>query len=64
MTIPVNRTITFLYFFLMIALMLIYSIINIVYNPNEKGEKIFKFLFFLIVVIAGGLLPLMFGMPH
>ena len=63
MTIPINRTITFLYFFLMIALMFIYSIINIAYNPEEKGEKIFKFLFFLLVVAVGGLLPLVLGMP-
>ena len=57
MTIPINREITFLYFFLMIALMLIYSIINIAYNPEEKGKKIFKFLFFLLVVIAEGCYP-------
>ncbi|HUC31517.1 MAG TPA: hypothetical protein VMR99_02395 [Candidatus Paceibacterota bacterium] len=64
MTILINRDIAFFYFSLMIALMLIYSTINIIYNPKERGEKIFKFFFFLLVVSIGGLLPLILGLLH
>lgn len=62
MTVPINKNISLLYFLLMIVLMLIYSLINIAYNPEEKTEKIFKFFFFLVVVTIGGLLPLLFGL--
>jgi fatty acid desaturase len=64
MTAPVNKDLTLLYFIFMIAFMLTYSIINIIYNPEEKTEKIFKFLFFLIVLAIGGLLPLVLGWLH
>jgi hypothetical protein len=64
MTVPIDATVTFLYFFLLIALMLIYSLINIIYNPHETAEKLFKFFFFLVVVAAGGLLPLLLGLVH
>lgn len=59
MTVPTGKEFALLYFILMIVLMLAYSIINIAYNPHEIGEKIFKYVFFLAVVAAGGLLPLL-----
>ena len=62
MTVPIDKPIAYLYFFLIFGLMLIYSIINMIYNPHEKAEKIFKFVFFLIVVTLGGLLPLILGL--
>ena len=62
MTAPVNREFALLYFFLTIVLMAIYSIINIVYNPHERTEKMFKFFFFLLFLTLGGLLPLMLGL--
>lgn len=60
MAASISKNLAFLYFFLMIVLMGIYSIINITYKPEEKGEKIFKFFFFLLVLMVGGLLPLAF----
>jgi fatty acid desaturase len=61
MTAAINKDLAVLYFLFMIVFMLMYSIINIIYNPQEKTEKIFKFLFFLIVLAIGGLLPLLLG---
>lgn len=62
MTVPTGAMFALAYFISLIVLMLIYSLINIAYNPHERPEKIFKFIFFLIVVLAGGLLPLLFGL--
>jgi hypothetical protein len=62
MTIPVSKSFSLLYFFSMIVLMTLYSAINLVYNPHEKAEKIFKFLFFLLFFTIGGLVPLLFGL--
>ncbi len=46
------------YFILLLALMTIYSAINIKYNEKETREKIFKFLFFVIILIYGGILQI------
>ena len=64
MTAAISRNFSLLYFFSMIVLMMIYSTINIIYNPHEKSEKLFKFLFFFFFLLAGGLLPLIFGLAH
>jgi len=53
-----SRNISFLYFGLTLSLMLVYSLINIIYEPHTFKEKLFKFLFFLVVLLFGGVLPL------
>lgn len=52
------KTLALLYFILMIVLMLIYSLINISYNPHLLKTKIFKFLFSTVILFLGGILPL------
>ena len=56
----VNRNLSFMYFGLIIFLMIIYSIINVVYKPQAFKEKLFKFIFFLVILILGGIVPLFF----
>jgi len=46
------------YFILMIILMAIYSAINVVYRKKTLLEKIFKFAFFVLVLVLGGIVPL------
>jgi len=46
------------YFILVIFLMVVYSAINIYYKSASLKEKIFKFMFFLIILTLGGILPL------
>lgn len=50
---------SFLYFGLTILLMFIYSLINIIYRHNKLAEKLFKFLFFLVILFLGGIYPLL-----
>jgi hypothetical protein len=64
MTIPLGKEFALWYFLSTIALMVIYSAINIAYHPHERGEKIFKFFFFLFFLIIGGLLPLMLNLAR
>ncbi|HLD37592.1 MAG TPA: hypothetical protein VJA86_03310 [Candidatus Nanoarchaeia archaeon] len=52
-------SLAFAYFSATILLMLIYSIINFSYNPSFIKEKLFKFLFFVIVLFLGGILPVL-----
>jgi hypothetical protein len=49
------------YFVLIIFLMTVYSWINVYLRPRTLGEKMFKFLFFMMVLVFGGLLPLLRG---
>ena len=52
-----NRTLGFVFFYLLIVLMTIYTLFNICYSPNKKiSGKIFKYLYFLIITVVGGLL--------
>jgi hypothetical protein len=44
-----------LYFGVIIFLMFIYSSINIYYRPQSFKEKIFKFLFFVLILYFGGI---------
>ena len=60
MTASIHEYIALAYFSLILILMAIYSTINIVSQPHKKSEKIFKFLFFLLVLVVGGLLPALF----
>lgn len=45
------------YFVLTAVLMAIYSAINIAHNPNAIKEKAFKFLYFIFIIILGGMAP-------
>lgn len=46
------------YFTLIILLFLVYSLINFYYNPTQKGQKLFKFLFLVAIILFGGILPI------
>jgi hypothetical protein len=48
---------SFAYFFLIIILMLIYSVINISLNHERAKEKLFKFLFLVAIIVLLGILP-------
>jgi len=52
-------TFAYVYFGLIIFLTLAYSIINII-NTKQFGKQIFKFLFALVILLLGGVLPLIF----
>jgi hypothetical protein len=54
-----NFTLAFMYFLLFCLLMLIYTIINIKYNPNLWIEKIYKLVFLLTVMVTGGFFVLL-----
>lgn len=60
MTASVDRILAVVYFVLTIVLMTIYSSINIYYRRGAMREKLFKFGYFLLVLVAGGLVPLLF----
>jgi len=61
-TAQIFESVAFLYFILLIVLMAIYSAINIVYTKETLKEKIFKFSFFVLVLVLGGILPLIFNL--
>ena len=58
MTATLFRTIAFSYFGLIVLLMGIYSIINVSHRQNQSKEKLFKYIFFVAVLVLGGILPL------
>lgn len=61
MILNVSRELSAAYFGLLFLLMTIYSVINIVHVPKrEIRQKIFKWLFFISIMILGGVLPIMF----
>ncbi len=60
MVASVDRSLALVYFTTLATLMLVYSIINIYYS-RRHSEKIFKFLFFLAIMLFGGVLPLFLG---
>jgi hypothetical protein len=47
------------YFLVIIALMLVYSSINVFYDKNSFKEKLFKFLFLVLGLLIGGILPIL-----
>ncbi len=57
MTSSFNKNLSFLYFGVVIILMAIYSSINLVYKPKSLKEKSFKFLYFILILFLGGILP-------
>jgi hypothetical protein len=48
------------YFSLLLFLMIIYSAVNIKYSPALIRQKLFKLLFFFLIIFLGGILPLFF----
>ena len=59
MVASIDRSLALIYFATLAVLMLLYSLINIHYSRNYSG-KIFKYLFFLAILLLGGVLPLFF----
>ncbi len=59
MIISISKWLSATYFILTLVLMVIYSTINIVYAPQMTAQKLFKLLFFFLVMFFGGLLPLL-----
>ena len=47
------------YFGLIIFLMFSYSSINVIYGPHTFKQKLFKFLFMVLGLIIGGILPVL-----
>jgi hypothetical protein len=58
MVIKISKGLSATYFVLTLFLMVIYSTINIVYAPFMTKQKLFKLLFFFVVMFIGGVLPL------
>ncbi|HLD04283.1 MAG TPA: hypothetical protein VJG90_01045 [Candidatus Nanoarchaeia archaeon] len=59
MTSKLYLSLAWIYFSLIVMLMVIYSWINCVYSPYALREKAFKLIFFLVVLLLGGILPLL-----
>ena len=59
-TAQISGVIATIYFILLIILMAAYSTINVIYRRKTLKEKVFKFIFFVIFVVLGGVLPLLF----
>lgn len=57
MVASISKNLALTYFILTIVLMIVYSSINIIYSPKTFQRKIFKFLFFLIIILLGGIIP-------
>lgn len=57
MVASMDRTLAFIYFLILTILMFTYSCLNVYYS-GRLLEKMFKFLFFLSILLAGGILPL------
>jgi len=53
----ISRPLTFTYFGITIVLLLAYSMVQINYRRSVKGQVV-KFLFSLIIILAGGILPM------
>lgn len=53
----VSENFALIYFLTILILLFIYSVINIYYT-RSYGVKIFKFLFSVLIIIFGGILPL------
>lgn len=54
----ISKFLAFSYFGLIILLLASYSLINI-YHKRKFSSQFFKFLFFLIIISLGGILPLL-----
>jgi len=58
MTGTIYKELAIFYFLLTIVLMATYSAINVFYNRKVLKEKLFKFLFFVLIMFLGGILPI------
>jgi len=58
MVASISRGLAIAYFATFLILMLVYSLINIFYNRHLMLAKVFKFVFFLVVLFVAGILPL------
>jgi hypothetical protein len=58
MAATIDRVLAFTYFGWIIALMTFYYGINIKHSPETTFGRIRKFIFFIIILILGGILPL------
>lgn len=54
-----NHLLAIVYFSLFLLLMLIYSYLNGYQDPSAIKEKLFKFLFLLLIISTGGLVPIL-----
>lgn len=59
MTGTIYRGIAIAFFITLILLMLIYTLINTRYNPDQARQKAFKFIFFAAIILIGGIVPLL-----
>lgn len=57
MVASIDKSLALFYFATLTVLMLIYSLINVHYTRHFTS-KLFKFLFFLAILLLGGILPL------
>jgi hypothetical protein len=55
MVAQVFKTMALYYFITIIGLMFVYSLINVIYQPNSFKEKLFKFLFLIVILYFGGI---------
>jgi len=58
----INQWLAVIYFAVLLLLMYSYSIINISYNKKTESQKLWKFSFFLVLNILGGIIPLILKM--
>lgn len=56
-----NQSIAFIYFAITVVLMFIYSFVNVIYFPYLFREKMLKFFLFFIILLLGGIIPLLMG---
>jgi len=59
MVAQIFRNMALFYFGLIILLMLIYSSTNVIYAHHKFKEKLFKFLFLVLGLVLGGILPIL-----
>jgi len=58
-TSTVFMNLAFVYFGVVILVMIAYFSINVFYRPYTLKEQLFKFSLFMIVLLLGGILPLL-----
>lgn len=58
-TATVFLNLAFVYFGLTILCMLAYFLVNVIYRPYTLREQLFKFSLFMVVLFAGGIIPLL-----
>ena len=51
-----DKTLALLYFLLFLILMIVYTYFNIKHNKEKLGQKLFKLLFLIVIIVLGGVL--------